>query len=522
MWRDHRLASEAATTAPCSAARVIRAADLSPQERHDVEVWMALEEQDARDHPLAWATLWHRNSPRTSQRRAARTLTSPGALYAFLLGGNRSGKSETAAQLAVVWAQGRDHPDSIRWAHENKVDISEIPLGPGPVWYVNLDSQDSRRYGRPKVATYLPKGSKWRNRDGTGEAEVKLPDGGKITFKSSDQGRDGFQGDAVRVVIFDEEPPSAVVRECLMRIADMKGRLIFAMTPLNGWTDLLEEHLREQASDVVIDWLDGTDNPHVDPVFLEQLYRKYGPHEKEARKRGRITALEGRVHELWDRAIHVIGLQANPEKGIPEVPDDWFKFRSIDFGTRNPTSVGWYALDPRTDVLHRYRWHYGAGRSTEWHCRRTIKLSEPDCPIEYEVDNAGRVMLDDAGAPVPMLDEDDKPIREDGYDYSLADPAGTAERMTWSRMGIRTLPAYKGPGSVRAGISACSERLALDADGNPGFVVHDPNDPFNREIESYVWDTTNRKGDNADAPLKKNDHAMDEWRYLCHHLSRTR
>ena len=363
------------------------------------------------------------------------------------------------------------------------------------------DSGDSREYVRPKVAKYAPQGCKWRNRDGNGVAEVVAPGGAKIIFKSVDQGRDGHQGTGVRRYRFDEEPKDiAVVHEASMRVVAQSGHISLTMTPLMGWTPLLERHVRDMNEDTFVRWLHGADNPHISADMLERVLRTHGRHERAARAHGEIVALEGRIYDMWNRDIHVIGKQP--------IPDDWPRFRAVDFGTRNPTSVGWYALDPHDDVLHRYRWHYQAGKATEHHARRVIALSETDCPA----------ILGDDGEQ--LVDEDGDPEFHDPYSFFIADPAGTAERITWSRMGLWTSPAYKGPGSVRAGISAMSERLELDANGKPHLVVHDPADPFIREIESYIWDTTNRKGDMADQPLKKNDHAMDECRYLVHHLSR--
>jgi hypothetical protein len=43
--------------------------------------------------------------------------------------------------------------------------------------------------------------------------------------------------------------------------------------------------------------------------------------------------------------------------------------------------------------------------------------------------------------------------------------------------------------------------------------------PLIKEFESYSWATSNTKRDQPDAPLKRNDHAMDALRYLCARLA---
>ena len=113
--------------------------------------------------PIAYATLWDRAKPRTSQRRALQDL---GAVVSVILGGNRSGKTTSAAQLAAATALGRDDPGVRAWMTNNQIPEDYIPRVPGRVWAVALDSGDSREYVRPAVAQYLPPGTKWRNRDG--------------------------------------------------------------------------------------------------------------------------------------------------------------------------------------------------------------------------------------------------------------------------------------------------------------------------------------------------------------------
>ena len=179
------------------------------------------------ENPLAYATLWDRAKPRTSQRRALQSL---GDVATVILGGNRSGKTTSAAQLVAAVAMGRDDPAVRVWLRVNKIPAHYIPKVAGHVWAVALDSGDSREYVRPAVAQYLPPGTKWRNRDGFGRAEAITPQGGKVSFLSAGAGRDGFQGTAVDLVWLDEEPTGArglaVVNECLMRLVDRRGRLL--------------------------------------------------------------------------------------------------------------------------------------------------------------------------------------------------------------------------------------------------------------------------------------------------------
>jgi len=434
-------------------------------------------DDDQRDRPLALARLWQRNQPRTSQRRAMQDL---GKLVTIICGGNRSGKTEGSAMFAVAVALGRDHPDVVEWLDANGLDpVATVPnRGPGRVWAVALDSGDSTEYVRPKISKFLPAGCKWRNQYGNGPAEVNLPNGGHIGFKSVDQGRDGFQGTAKHLIWFDEEPSDeGVVEECLMRLLDYRGRIFMSLTPLNGLTWLYDLWVEQPPPEVKVHWLHGEDNPYIPPDMLELLLKQFGPHVRAARARGEWVVLEGRVFEFY-RHLHVV-----PERKIPH---SWRRFGSIDFGTRNPFAFIRFALDPTDDTLHIVAEHYQAEWTLSRHADRINEMNEADS-------------------------------RE--LEWVVADSADYGSRLTLStEHGIPTLAA---PKEVREGLNAVAERLEPDAEGKVHLVVHDCCPNTIREFEGYIWDPVNStKRDQPDAPLKKNDHAMDAVRYLCLALRR--
>ena len=305
-----------------------------------------------RERPLSMAQLWHQERPATSQREAFRNL---GELITIICGGNRSGKTAGCAQYAVASAMGARHPDVIAWCENNGVSTSFIPDRPGNVWAVALDSGDSREYLRPSVAKFLPPDCKWRNQYGYGRAEVRLSNGGRIMFPSVDMGRDGFQGAAVDLVWFDEEPADqAVVNEALMRLVDRRGKCIFSMTPLRGMTWLYDRWISNTPEDAKVHWIHGEDNPHLPPGALARLLKQYGPHERAARARGEWTTLEGRIYSDFQRATHVI-----PSF---QPPREWPVYFGIDFGTRAPFACVVCAIDPKDDTLHVVAEHY----QSEW------------------------------------------------------------------------------------------------------------------------------------------------------------
>lgn len=450
---------------------------------------------------------------RTSQRGAVLDLLTEGRPYGFLLGGNRSGKSEAGAQVDVAFALGREHPAVVEWCAGNGIPGALVPSGPGMVWAVALDSADSRRYVRPKIAAYLPEGSRWRNREGDGEATVDLPNGGRVVFKQVSQGRDGFQGDAVRRVRFDEEPGDlAVVEEADMRLVDEAGRMWFTMSPLSGWTPLLERHARTPQADTTIRNLDGTHNPHVPAAELERRLARAGA-LAAARRDGTITSLEGLVHPEWRRAVHVVPAFRPPA--------GWPRFAAIDFGYRAPFVHVWAALDTDADTLHVYREHYQAEQTIGQHaaaiwaaeacpvCRPNGAIGSPAWWAWRVAGGEGLAQAPDAQGPCRGCggtgNAEPRPLAR------LADPEAASDRATLAELGIATVPARK---DRRPSYEALCDRLAV-VGGVPGLVVHDCCSRTIAEMERLRWATDEVTG-KADKQLlvRGDDHAWDTLRYL--------
>ena len=74
---------------------------------------------------------------------------------------------------------------------------------------------------------------------------VRHVDGGVSTlhFKSYDQGREAFQGDACHVIWLDEECAMAIYTECLLRTMTTDGIIILTASPLSGLTELMLSYL---------------------------------------------------------------------------------------------------------------------------------------------------------------------------------------------------------------------------------------------------------------------------------------
>jgi hypothetical protein len=116
-----------------------------------------------------------------------------------------------------------------------------------------------------------------------------------------------------------------------------------------------------------------------DPAYASRLQMVGNPALVRAWLEGDWNALEGAFFSEWIEARHVV----DP---FP-IPEDWLRFRSMDWGSASPFSVGWWAVagDERRlaggqviprGCLVRYREWYGARKEGEvW---RGLKLANED------------------------------------------------------------------------------------------------------------------------------------------------
>ena len=204
-------------------------------------------------------------------------------------------------------------------------------------------------------------------------------------------------------------------------------------------------------------------------------------------KRGRLglwAGAEGQVYEEWDDTVHVIDWF--------EPPANWPRYRSIDFGYTNPFVCGWWAVEP-DGRLYRYRELYQTGLLVEEAAKEIKRLSEGERIIETVADHDAE------------------------------------DRATLKKYGIPTKPADK---RVKTGIEAVQKRLQIAGDGKPRlFVMRDclvSADPklveqhrptcLAEEKPSYIWEPQRDGKPAKEEPVKTDDHACDEERYMVMYL----
>lgn len=197
---------------------------------------------------------------------------------------------------------------------------------------------------------------------------------------------------------------------------------------------------------------------------------------------GNWDVIAGTFFDCWNRDKHVI----QPFT----VPREWVRFRSFDWGSARPFSVGWWAIaEGDTDLprgaIVRYREWYGA--------------SEPNVGL--------KLTAEEVAAGIVRRSGDDK------FAYSVADPScwkvdggpSIAERMTksgvlWRRADNQRINGWDQMRQRFQGVddepmiycfSTCTDSIRTIP-----LLQHDEN-----------------KAEDIDTEME--DHAADDWRYAC-------
>lgn len=242
-------------------------------------------------------------------------------------------------------------------------------------------------------------------------------------------------------------------------------------------------------------------------AYINKLDALTGVRYKRLRL-GLWVAAEGQVYESFDPTVHLV----DPF----DIPAEWTRWISIDFGYTAPFSAQWWAEDG-DGRLYLYRQIYRTRRLVEDHAKHILRLVRrcKECCKSKTADH------DCQDCKQCVLEWTEPRPRGIICDHDAEDRA-TLER----HLEMGTTPAKK---TVSDGIQAVQSRLKVQPDGKPRlFICRDslvetdpeleeaalPTDAAG-EITGYVWAVKpGNKGGLKEEPVKQNDHAMDAMRYM--------
>lgn len=226
-----------------------------------------------------------------------------------------------------------------------------------------------------------------------------------------------------------------------------------------------------------------------DPGYINRLHLVGSAALVRAWLDGDWSAVEGAFFDCWDPKKHIVEPFA--------IPADWTRFRSFDWGSAKPFSVGWWAIagDDRAGIprgaLVRYKEWYGA--------------SGPNKGLKLTTEQVAAGILErDAG---------------DEIAYSVADPAifaedgGPARSEVFSRNGVffRRADNKRVPGNGAMGGWDEMRQRMIGQDGQPMLVTFSTCRDSIRTIPALQHDVDRAEDTDTDSE----DHAADEWRYAC-------
>lgn len=207
--------------------------------------------------------------------------------------------------------------------------------------------------------------------------------------------------------------------------------------------------------------------------YIESLEKNYNEIWVNRYLFGSWDAFEGQIYPDFDTNCHVVNDRS--------LPTEWTRIIAIDHGRTNPTAVLWGAID-NDDVLWIYREHYESGQDVDHHAK-IINA--------YKGEGLSEVYLIDPSTGAGKKD----------------DPETIGNR-------YRTLnvPVVNAWNDVQGGIDKVTHYIKSDKIKVMRSCVN-----FLREIINYQWEQPSAAKidmNQPERPLKKDDHAMDSWRYM--------
>lgn len=235
-----------------------------------------------------------------------------------------------------------------------------------------------------------------------------------------------------------------------------------------------------------------SDNPQLlrnDPGYVANLFMSGSKALVQAWLQGDWDVVEGAFFDCWDTSKHVV------EPFV--IPNEWAKFRSFDWGSAAPFSVGWWAIAgddygriPR-GALVRYREWYGASAP-----QKGLKLTTESV--------AAGIVERDAGDTIGISVADPAIFAEDGG-------PSRAEVFQRNKVLFRRADNKRVTGNgAMGGWDEMRQRL-IGHDGVPMLYVFSTCKDFIRTVPALPHDPDRLE----DVDTSAEDHIADETRYAC-------
>lgn len=238
-----------------------------------------------------------------------------------------------------------------------------------------------------------------------------------------------------------------------------------------------------------------TENPFITEDYIFQLEMK-----PEALRRALLNgdwdSFEGQVFtEFVNDPAHYVDRKWTHVIEPFEIPLHWPRYMSFDHGYSKPFSCGWWAVEPVTGTVYRYKEWYGC---VPRQANVGIKITPAEIAegiIQREADEIANNLPVDRIADPAIFDKS----RGD----SVADQMAPCENH-------RGVFFRKGDNTRLAGKLQVHERLRFDAEGRPGMYVFSTCVDWLRTVPNLPYSTKKPEDIDTDAE----DHTYDDTRYF--------
>jgi len=316
--------------------------------------------------------------------------------------------------------------------------------------------------------------------------KVYLDTGHVIEFKAFKQGRSLFQGRSIDSAYYDEQclhDFQGIFNETQARLMMRNGYLSWSMTPIIPQA-FLEERIEDLPDTDEVFYFNLNDNRaskggFIDDIRIDDMINEWPEEVQAPRIEGLFASFYGAVYKTFIRKTHVI----KPFK----IPDDWERYRGIDFGYNNPFACLWVARD-KDENWYVYREYYKTQAGIQEHIANIKARSVHEDYIATYADT-----------------EDPEKIHID-----------------LKRGGIPAKGARKNPGSLSRGIELVQSKLKIKLNGKPSLYIFNNCKHTAKEMAMYHYPEGTSSKDPANVPVAKNDHTLDALRYILYTVLRPR
>lgn len=340
--------------------------------------------------------------------------------------------------------------------------IKEALEKEGKYWYVAPTYRQAKQIAWDMLTRLLQKIEWVVKRKNETELSIELVNGSKIELKGADN-EDSLRGVGLNGVIMDEyaQIKPRVFEEIIRpTLTDTKGWAWFIGTP-QGFNHFYEMS-NKQDKDYATFHFTSFDNPYLDHGEIAKAQEELTENAFNQEYLAKFTKFTGLVYPDFDRGSNVI-------KPF-DIPPDWSRFRSIDFGYNNPFACLWFAIDSDSNIYITDEFYQS--HTTTRGVAETIKGRSVGVNIRQTFGDPSAKQL-------------------------IADFAGES---------LYIIPANN---DVQGGIAKVSQYVKKSpATGKPRLFVFNSCINTIREFETYHWQDKKEGNNEKEEPVKENDHCL--------------